>query len=133
VQCWSDVCCSKNSRSNGKHWPVAGRQWRLVLVFINDAYAYGKLNFRKILWYQYFNLLLETHVWFLGGSQRYFILFVWCLSFFYYGLLATLVTGPALASAGPKARPGRGALLRNDVMLPSCSVNLAMTFLIKMF
>jgi len=31
--------------------------------------------------------------------------------------------GPALADAGPKARPGRGAPLSSDFMTSSCSVN----------
>jgi len=32
-------------------------------------------------------------------------------------------SGPALAGAGPKARPGRGASLGSDFMTSSCSVN----------
>ena len=41
--------------------------------------------------------------------------------------------GPALASARPNARPGRGAHLSSGVMTSSCSVNRAMTFSMGMF
>jgi len=34
--------------------------------------------------------------------------------------------GPALASAGPNARPRRGAPRSSGVITPSCSVNRAM-------
>jgi len=34
-----------------------------------------------------------------------------------------LYVGPALAGAGPNARPGRGAPLSSYFMTPSCSVN----------
>jgi len=44
-----------------------------------------------------------------------------------------LMAGPALACAGPNARPRRGAHLSNGVMTLSCSVNRATTFLMKMF
>jgi len=39
--------------------------------------------------------------------------------------------GPALAGAGPNARPKRGAPLTSGVITPSWSVNRAMTFLMK--
>ena len=42
-------------------------------------------------------------------------------------------TGPALAGAGPNARPRRGAPLSNGVITSSFSVNRAMTFLRKIF
>jgi len=38
-------------------------------------------------------------------------------------ILAKLPARPALADAGPNARPGRGAPLSNDFMTSSCSVN----------
>jgi len=34
-----------------------------------------------------------------------------------------LLSGPALAGAGPNARPRREALLSSDFMTSSCSVN----------
>ena len=41
--------------------------------------------------------------------------------------------GPALAGAGPNARNRRGAPLSSGVLTSSCSVNRAMTFLLKIF
>jgi len=42
------------------------------------------------------------------------------------------LTLPWLAGAGPNARPRRGALLSSGAMTSSCSVNRAMSFLVKM-
>jgi len=44
---------------------------------------------------------------------------------------ATSVSGQALESAGPKARPRRGDPLDSGVITPPCSVNRAMTILMK--
>jgi len=38
-------------------------------------------------------------------------------------LYALACAGPALADAGPNARPGRGVSLSGDFMTSSCSVN----------
>jgi len=40
-----------------------------------------------------------------------------------FGLFEAVRAGPALACAGPNARPGRGAPLSSDFMTSSCSVN----------
>jgi len=40
---------------------------------------------------------------------------------------------PALAGAGPNARPRRGAPLSSGVMTSSCSVNCVITFMMKIF
>jgi len=44
-----------------------------------------------------------------------------------------MCAAPALAGAGPNARPRRGAPLSSGVITSSCSVNCAMTFSRKIF
>jgi len=41
--------------------------------------------------------------------------------------------GPAPESAGPNARPRRGAPLSSGVIRSSCSINRTMTFLMEIF
>jgi len=48
-------------------------------------------------------------------------------------LFGGLLSGPALAGAGPNARPRRGAHLSSGVITSSCSVNRAMTLSRKIF
>jgi len=47
------------------------------------------------------------------------------------GVGTIVYAGPALESAGPNARPRGGAPLDSGVITSSCSVNRAMTFLMK--
>jgi len=50
-----------------------------------------------------------------------------------YWTLGPWGAGQALAGAGPKARPRRGAPLSSGVMTSSCSVNRTATVMMKMF
>ena len=45
-------------------------------------------------------------------------------------IVATQHAGPALADAGPNARPRHGAPLSSDFMTPSCTVN-GVTIVVK--
>jgi len=47
--------------------------------------------------------------------------------------IGLLCLGPAPAGVGPNARPRRGAPLSSGVITSLCSVNRAMTFLMKKF
>jgi len=57
------------------------------------------------------------------GDIRPFCHPLFCHSSVVRYTLSLLQSGPALARAGPNARPGRGAPLSSDFMTSSCSVN----------